>query len=245
MMATALTLINRQPAEAADRTAGSLDVIDVWKTIQGEGPFTGVPAVFVRLAGCNLICPGCDTDYTTGRHRVPVDLLAARVYSAAEEGATTQAPTPIIVLTGGEPFRQDLQPLVQKFRSRRILTQIETNGTFCQHNWSWALADGVSIICSPKTSKIHPGLVPFIHALKYVIRVGEVDQDDGLPTSVLGNGLRPARPPWESPGGRVFIQPMDEGDEVKNRRNTELAAAICIRHGYRLSLQTHKIVGLK
>jgi len=79
----------------------SIDIVDYFRTIQGEGPFAGFPAVFIRMAGCNLKCPGCDTNYTHGRDTVSAIALT-------EELVPLLAKTPraVIVITGGEPFRQ-------------------------------------------------------------------------------------------------------------------------------------------
>ena len=97
--------VNTQPREKLDhRSDGSLEVHHIWKTIQGEGPLAGSPAVFVRLAGCTLQCSFCDTDYTSKRVRQePEEILAG--IKAIGGGCNT------VVLTGGEPFRQNVGPL--------------------------------------------------------------------------------------------------------------------------------------
>ncbi|WP_046973456.1 7-carboxy-7-deazaguanine synthase QueE, partial [Dyella japonica] len=95
-------------------------------TIQGEGPFCGQPAVFVRLAGCNLQCPGCDTNYTSNRKKMSHSDIWQEIVHV-----TGEAKTKLVVITGGEPFRQ---PEVVNFINYLIdmkgyRVQVETNGT--------------------------------------------------------------------------------------------------------------------
>src|SRR5580658_3582582 len=95
------------PIRQQELTDGqSLWVQEVFYTLQGEGPFSGVPAVFVRLAGCNLACFWCDTDFESSTWRPTFDELLANI----EE--KRPAICNLIVITGGEPFRQNIRPLV-------------------------------------------------------------------------------------------------------------------------------------
>ena len=75
--------INIQPIEKRELSVdGSVQVHSIFYTLQGEGPFSGQPAVFVRLAGCNLQCPACDTDYTSRRTPMPVAAILDAVRDA-------------------------------------------------------------------------------------------------------------------------------------------------------------------
>lgn len=236
--------VNLQPKEKpTNDPEGRLEVVRVWPTIQGEGPYAGTPAVFVRLAGCNLDCPGCDTDYTSVRMTFSPADLAPVVMAHASSMRTG-----LVVITGGEPFRQNLEPFVRKLQyktaphgRRSYQIQIETNGTLFP---SLEVPLRFECVVSPKTPTISPDLRAYATAFKYVLRAGDVD-NDGLPRSVLGNGLRPARP-WEDWMGDVFVQPMDEGagNEARTKENTAAALQSCMRFGYRLSVQTHKLVGV-
>lgn len=231
--------LNVQPQESLQRNEdGSLEVHSVFKTIQGEGPFAGIPCVFVRLTGCNLQCPLCDTEYTSKREPWTPGRLTERVNRAKKGG--------LVVITGGEPFRQNLSPFVRMLLKNGHYVQIETNGTLFDDTFPFG---SVTIVCSPKTPKVHPELVPWIDCLKYVVEDGEVDLTDGLPTSVLG-GPRPWRP---SPAhietlrrtGNLYVQPCDHQDPIKNAANIKAAVNSCLNLGYRLCLQMHKYAGLE
>lgn len=229
-----LQVLNTQPKEKGEVvTDGSLDVFEVFPTIQGEGPFAGRPAVFVRLAGCNLDCQLCDTDYTSKRRRYSLDELIAAVRDCGKFD--------LVVITGGEPFRQACGQFVRKLHSTRYLVQFETNGTLYDESMELLLGKTI-IVCSPKTTKISPLLAPHVTAWKYILSADAVDEYDGLPTSSLNVGVRPARPVqmWS----RIYVQPCDDKDPVRNKANTDAAIASCMKFGYTLCVQMHKIIGL-
>lgn len=235
--------MNTQPISKIDLTAdGSVNVHSVFYTIQGEGPLSGRPAIFIRLWGCNLQCPGCDTDYTTVNFRATVAALRHMV-DDLKEMEQPDAPKPLIVITGGEPFRQNIGPICKSLISGGYAVQVETNGTLPP---SPNLPFEVDIVCSPKTGKISEQLAPRISALKYIIKAGLVVPRDGLPTRALDHTCSPsvAKPP-EGFRGTVFIQPMDEGNAHDNRRNIEAAKQSCLTHGHTLCLQMHKIIGVE
>lgn len=237
-----VTLPNKQPAEKPDYAEdGSLDVMEVFDTIQGEGPFAGEPAVFVRLAGCTLVCPGCDTIYTgSGRKRLAIPDLCSDIFKYTNSLSDRR----LIVVTGGEPFRQNLGPFARLALSADHRVQIETNGTLAPDDFPWLMAD---VVCSPKAGKVHPTVQAWCRNWKYVLQAGEVDPADGLPTSVLGNGVRPFRLSDRQLATKehtVWVQPMDEGDPERNAANTRAAVESCMKFGYRLSIQTHKIAGV-
>ncbi len=240
-----ISLNIQAPEKRVTRTDGALDVVEVFATIQGEGPFVGRPSVFIRLAGCNLQCPACDTDYTKGRTLYTVEQLLEEVNRtrASNFGAGY---LPLVVLTGGEPFRQRCGPAVRGLLDLGYHVQVETNGTLMDES---LIEEGVlgptfpfTIVCSPKAG-IRPSLAPYIDAYKYVIREGQVDSNDLLPTSSLLSDARPGRPPHGF-GGTIYVQPCDEQDIQKNKINAEAAIHSCMQKGYTLCLQMHKIVGL-
>ena len=232
---------NLQLAESLDlQEDGSLEVIKVFKTLQSEGPFAGTPAIFIRLSGCNLACTFCDTDYTSTHKR----------YSPEElfyEALTTRGNSnlDLIVITGGEPFRQNLKEFVFFACRRGARVQIETNGTLFQElNYEYN-DTCLTIVCSPKTPKVHPQLEAHISAWKYILDADHVDPKDGLPSSSMGDDLKIARPNYINSELEIFVQPLDEQDPEKNKRNRQAAVESCLKYGYRLSLQLHKELGLE
>ena len=232
--------INIQPIEKKVGGDGfSLDVHSIFYTIQGEGPYTGRPAVFVRLAGCNLQCPGCDTEYTTGRETLSTQDIVARIERSYAHA--TLCHIPMIVITGGEPFRQNIAGLC-KTLSRYYHVQIETNGTL-------AIEDpeafrNVDIVCSPKAGKIHYSILSSANWYKYVLHHESVSEADGLPILALDHSASPQvfRPPLGAP---VYLQPMDCKDEHVNRLNQEAVLKSCLKFGYILQLQTHKYLEIE
>lgn len=232
--------MNTQPIEKlALNKDGKLDVQSVFHTIQGEGPFAGYPAIFVRLAGCNLQCPGCDTDYTSDRYLYSLPDLLKEIEQTNDFPDSAK---PLIVITGGEPFRQNITPLCNILVYNGYKVQVETNGTLPP---SQGLPDEVHIVCSPKTGNINVAMRVRIDSLKYVVRAGEICKD-GLPTRALGNDAVPvvAKPP-EGYEGVIYVQPMDEKDAKLNTRNTQAAVRSSMMHGHIFQLQVHKFANLE
>ena len=156
---------------------------------------------------------------------------------------------PIVVITGGEPFRQDLEMLFIKLVSAGFCVQVETNGTLPPpntifYNKNPQQRDGVYIVVSPKTAKIHPIIRSVACAFKYVGKVGNLDLDDGLPLTALDHKAVPhvARPSGRVP---VYLQPMDEKSIASNNRNQSAVVESCMKHGYTLQLQVHKLIGVE
>lgn len=249
-------MTNMQPPEkAAEGNPGEIDVHSIFYTIQGEGPLVGVPAVFVRLAGCNLQCPGCDTDYTNGRHTMS---FASIVEGIADVSAPQRSPRtldyPLVVISGGEPFRQRVVfGLIAHLINHGHRVQVETNGTLGpttptqEHALrAWTRRKQLLIVCSPKAGRINRELQPYICAYKYVLNADSVNADDGLPILALDHPAAPyvARPPLGS-DVPVYVQPMDSRDPYKDKANLHATIESCMRYGYTLCLQTHKIIGLE
>lgn len=232
--------INSQAIEkSAHYTTRSYDVHSIFPTIQGEGPFVGQPAIFIRLAGCNLQCPACDTDYTSQRANMKTEEVIAAVTELSNSNARA---LPLVVITGGEPFRQNLYDLVQGLYLKWFRVQIETNGTLYQE-LPWGT---FSIVCSPKTGTINKKLLPQILAFKYVLHADSVCPEDGLPLTALGhpNSGKLARPPGGF-SGNIYLQPIDDHVSGFPNRHLDACIASCLKHGYTLGVQLHKLINLE
>jgi len=245
------TRSNAQPIEKRTNSP-DLEVHSIFYTVQGEGPFCGRPAVFVRLAGCNLQCPMCDTEYTEGRkYQSPREILAQVSALPLHNGG-------LVVVTGGEPFRQNLSELFAALCNAGFYVQVETNGTMplsppvAGGNSLYnrvpmqGFNRGVYIVCSPKTNRVQESVASFACAYKYVIDHESVNPEDGLPLTALQHRATPmlARPP-DSSEVAVYVQPADTQDEDRNKLNTEAALKSCVDFGYTIQLQIHKHLGVE
>lgn len=234
----------------------ALQVAEIFNTIQGEGPFAGRPAVFVRLTGCNLRCWFCDTTWgdDTDPRLTPAE-IGARVREIAGSSS-------LVVITGGEPLRQPLGELIRNltepddFDALPFHVQIETAGTYWQE---CLLGPKVSVVVSPKTSRVHRIYAEHGPSFywKYVIRDGEVGES-GFPTAPMQRHIKkpdervggaPFVPPTFDPN-MLFFQPMDEyladgsRDEAAQAANTRAMVSAAIKTGGRAGLQLHKLFDL-
>ena len=237
-------LPNTQPVEKTDyRADGSLDLHSIFYTLQGEGPYAGRRSVFIRLAGCNLQCPGCDTEYTDGRDRWAPERIAQAAALSCPQNLSRK---PLIVITGGEPFRQNLYPLALLLIGAGYQVQVETNGVLAPDGLATMVAAGLKVIVSPKTSHISDQWGRYASAFKYVLQDGEVSEEDLLPLRALGHKAKPqvARPP-QGYRGPIYVNPMDEKDEDRNRKNLFLVARAALTHGYIAGVQMHKLMELE
>jgi organic radical activating enzyme len=167
----------------------------------------------------------CDTDYTKNRHLRTSGQIVDTVQEIRKQC--------LVVITGGEPFRQNIMPLVRLLLNSGYHVQIETNGMHIVDKMPWSK---ITVVCSPKVNKIHPDLP--INCYKYVLSKDFIDEEDGLPTSVLGLKIRPARP---KPNIPIYVSPADEGDPGKNEANLRATIQSVLKFGYILSVQNHKL----
>ena len=116
---------------------------EIFYSLQGEGFWSGTPAVFVRFSGCNLKCPFCDTDHSSLQMMTAGEIVS-RVVSC---------PAKLVVLTGGEPTLFISEELIGRLHSQGLFVAIETNGTHCiQESVDW-------ITLSPKDAFVDRGEV--------------------------------------------------------------------------------------
>lgn len=232
----------QKPEPRVSGDGSTLDLHSIFFTIQGEGPFAGHRSIFIRLAGCNLQCPGCDTEYTQGRQPWSVEDIMREVLTLTTHHNAGKC---LIVLTGGEPLRQNIGMLLDGLSMMGHSIQIESNGVYAPDNATWYLIvnNQVSLVVSPKTMRIHPENEKIACAFKYVLDHRSV-ADDGLPIKALDHPAAKgvARPPAGKP---VYINPYDAKDEHLNKLNLQAATQSAMRHGYILGVQLHKIIGVE
>ena len=214
---------------------GKLWVQEVFYTLQGEGPFCGYPAVFVRLAGCNLKCYWCDTAFESSAWEPELSELLGDIESKRPNFCK------LIVITGGEPFRQNISPLIRQLLNSGLAVQIETNGTL----WvDLPEHPELTIVCSPKTSTLNNDIVKRNCIYKYVLAHGQTDPNDGLPIASTQNQTQPcivARPPANA---QIYVMPLDSFDVHKNKLNQDECVQVAQKYGYKMTLQMHKILNI-
>lgn len=194
-------------------------VSEIFYSLQGEGRWTGTPAIFVRLSGCNLSCDFCDTDHGRGREMTEVDIVkTVNEYSARH-----------VVITGGEPTLQLTASLVRQLHDSHKFVQIETNGT-CR--LSDELLEEIDwITCSPKYGKIP--VIQRIDELKVVYDLDRVEDIERLGEIFIATG-------------EYHLQPCDRKDAGYNEKNTASCIKYILDNPkWTLSLQTHKILNIQ
>lgn len=210
----------------------------MFETIQGEGAFTGVPSVFIRLQQCDVGCSWCDTKQTWSADPEDevklVDVMAKQQDSAhwcnvsVEDIVSLYQATYTarhIVITGGEPCLYDLTPLTSAFETLGCVCQIETSGTSeirtTPNTW---------VTVSPKVAM--KGRLPILNSA--LVRANEIkhpvatqkdiDILDDLLASICFDPQR-----------IIALQPISQKE-----RATQLCIETCIKRNWRLSIQTHK-----
>ena len=212
-----------------------LTINSIFYTIQGEGPWMGQPAVFIRVAGCVLRCRWCDTDYEHGE----VMSVEAVINEVAKYPQCSR-----VVITGGEPLRcGGVGLLIQRLVEGFWMVQIETSGAVLHPRISASVLDVATVVCSPKTSKINKGLIPYVDAFKYVVEAGKVDWDrDGLPSEGPNEGGAVYRPLVLSGLPEIWVGPCWDSDSDLYTANLTCAINVCKHFGYRLNVQLHKYI---
>lgn len=205
-------------------------VKSIFKTLQGEGAQAGRVAVFCRFSGCNLwtgreadreraICRFCDTDFVgTGGEGGGTFATASELATAIEIKWGIEKKRRFVVFTGGEPLLQLDTSLLNAMRHRKFTCAVETNGTK-------AIPSGLNWLCvSPKAGA--PLVLRNGDELKLIFPQKGID-----PQELLHLGFR-----------HFWLQPMDGPDR---EANTTAAIQYCLEHPrWRLSLQTHKFIGI-
>ena len=196
----------------------TLPIVETFHSVQGEGACAGCSAFFIRLAGCDVGCPWCDTKQSWPRDRHPQVAIADLVQAAVA------AQPQFVVITGGEPLMHDLTALTMALKAENLRCHLETSGSYPpsgQFDW---------VTLSPKPFRaVDPANYHWVNELKVVIQT-EADfvfaeqQSAAAPETAL----RLLQPEWNSPDSRDRVV-----DYVRQHPN------------WRVSLQTHKFLGVR
>lgn len=231
----------------------TLLVNEIFETIQGEGSYTGTPSVFLRLQGCPVGCPWCDTQHTwevLPEKQVSADIILLKTADSPtyfnssseallelldKQGYTANH----IVITGGEPCMYDLTELTSSAIAKGFSVQIETSGTYevkC-HADTWVTVSpkinmkaGMPILSQAmrRANEIkHP-----IAMQKHIDELDALLVRENIPTRLTLSNAK-VHP-------MVYLQPISQQE-----RATELAIATCIKRNWRLSVQLHKYIGVE
>ncbi len=216
---------------------------EIFQTLQGEGVFTGVPAIFIRLQGCPVGCSWCDTKQTWDKEpekERPLDQILIKTLDSDEWASASVADilacfrqnkytATHIVITGGEPCIYDLIPLTTELEQQGYQCQIETSGTYpiqCTEN-TW-------VTLSPKV-KMRGGLTVLTEAVN---RANEIKHPVAREKDI--EALEALLALREQSGELITsLQPISQ-----NKSATQLCIDTCIERNWRLSIQTHKYLNI-
>ena len=193
-------------------------VMEAFATVQGEGAHTGTPSWFIRLGGCDVGCVWCDVKESWDADAHPRQSVEELVAAAVDSGRKT------VVVTGGEPAMYNLAPLTDALRAAGLTAHIETSGAHpLTGTWDW-------VTLSPKKFKVcREDVYPLADELKVVV----------FHRSDMDWAAEHAEHVREDCG--LFLQPeWDRRDDA----TFWIVSWIAARPGWRISLQTHKYIGI-
>ena len=204
-------------------------VNEIFYTLQGEGCHSGIPAVFIRFSGCNLRCPWCDTDFEEYSEMDAEEIVAAvkELYNIPDKRRR------MVVLTGGEPSLQADESLINSLHAAGFYICIETNGTR-------PLPTGIDwVTCSPKQGtqlalmQVNEVKVVFTGNYDPNVWRTQLEAEHWLLQPLRYNGE------WLLQSG------IDEWEDDRNDNLDETVRYILSHPFWRLSVQLHKIVGIR
>ena len=193
-------------------------VMEAFATVQGEGAHVGTPSWFLRLGGCDVGCVWCDVKESWDADAHPKLDLRAIVDAAVESGRK------VVVVTGGEPAMHNLAPLTEALKSAGLKTHIETSGAHpLTGDWDW-------ITLSPKKFKAcRDEVYPLADELKAVVfHRSDMDWAAGHAEKVRSDCALFLQPEWDKRDDATFW----------------ILSWIAGRQRWRISLQTHKYIGI-
>ncbi len=192
-------------------------IAETFYSLKGEGMHTGQPMTFIRLAGCNLNCPWCDTDWSKRKEMTSDELLHV----------CNQYPTSTVCITGGEPLMQDLRDLTFLLHFHGYRIHLETNGTFPpEGRFDW-------IAVSPKHPRLNPSICAVANEAKWVIKTSE---DFKLTQET--EHLFPST-------AKRYLMPRANGRQLDQKAINQ-TMALCLRHPkFSFCYQLHKQLEIK
>ncbi|MDC9605752.1 7-carboxy-7-deazaguanine synthase QueE [Xenorhabdus griffiniae] len=216
---------------------------EIFQTLQGEGVFTGVPSVFIRLQGCPVGCSWCDTKHTWEKEadkQQPMENILLKSQDSDLWGVASAKQllsiftrqgysAKHIVITGGEPCLYDLYPLTETLESEGYQCQIETSGTH-----AIKCSDKTWVTVSPKVKmrggyRVLPEAIKRANEIKHPVgRQRDIEALDELLTMLDGN-----------PTPVIALQPISQKEDA-----TRLCIETCIARNWRFSMQTHKYLNI-
>ena len=226
-----------------------LPVVETFHSVQGEGFWTGVNAFFIRLAGCDVGCPWCDT-----KHSWPMAHHPTRAVEDLVTEAIAANPF-MVVITGGEPLMHDLQGLTNDLHTAQLRVHLETSGSHpLRGQFDW-------ISLSPKRYK--PPLEEiYSHADELKVVIGEpadLTWAETAATKVSSQAIKVLQPRWvekvssqsltESPI-KAPIKAQSKNTQAKNTQESEVGQRLVFDYvlshpSWRVGLQTHKFLGVR
>ena len=210
---------------------------DIFYSLQGEGSNTGRAAIFIRFAGCNLRCSFCDTEFDSYTEMTDDKVISEIKSLTSHLSPLTSHPSPLtshllVVLTGGEPTLQVDEAFVDLLHQHGYEVAMESNGTRpAPRNLDWLTVSPKSLPLSPSEGRgKHPDEIKIVFTT-------EEEVEQLITTFPL---------PLEGARGRLYLQPCDTGDPVRNAEIMQRCVEYIKQHPqWRLSLQTHKLIGIK
>ncbi|HAD47772.1 MAG: 7-carboxy-7-deazaguanine synthase QueE [Idiomarina sp.] len=217
---------------------------EIFETLQGEGTFTGVPSIFIRLQGCPVGCPWCDTQHTwetRAEDEVSVATMMAKADATSQWAAMSASDilaeirkqgyqAKHVVITGGEPAMFDLLPLANALEAQGLQLQIETSGTF-----ELKVTEGTWVTVSPKLDM--PG--GYLVRADAMARANEIKHPIAMQKHIDALDALLAHNPVRD-DVQICLQPISQ-----RPRATELAMQTCIARNWRLSVQLHKYLNIE
>lgn len=213
-MATTASLQQQQLSSSAHQ----LPIVETFHSVQGEGAWAGVNAFFIRLAGCDVGCPWCDTKISWSIKHHPQVAIADLVQAAQNANPA------IVVITGGEPLLHDLTKLTQQLKKAGLQVHLETSGA---HPFS---GDFDWVTLSPKQFKHpHDSIYARVNELKVVIKdATDLSWAEANAARVPIGALKYLQSEWNTESSKSLVL-----DYVMQHRQ------------WRVSIQTHKLLGVR